>query len=195
MLRANPDLFGLACDLSAEAVHLLQRKEEYQCGRCLAFPCDMTKGVSEQPSEEHRGLEQVVPAESVDFATLLFVLSAIDPNQYVSTLTRIHSRMRPGGVVLVRDYGRGDLAQLRFGAGHWLGGDTYVRSDGTLAVFFTDSGLKADFEAAGFETLSVEYRRTEVVNRGTGIVMPRVWVQGRFRRISREGYADATREC
>eukprot|EP00930_Biecheleria_cincta_P035915 TRINITY_DN24668_c0_g1_i1.p1 TRINITY_DN24668_c0_g1~~TRINITY_DN24668_c0_g1_i1.p1 ORF type:complete len:117 (+),score=13.62 TRINITY_DN24668_c0_g1_i1:86-436(+) len=106
MLRANPDLFGLACDLSAEAVHLLQRKEEYQCGRCLAFPCDMTKGVSEQPSEEHRGLEQVVPAESVDFATLLFVLSAIDPNQYVSTLTRIHSRMRPGGVVLVRDYGR-----------------------------------------------------------------------------------------
>eukprot|EP00931_Biecheleriopsis_adriatica_P101320 TRINITY_DN76487_c0_g1_i1.p1 TRINITY_DN76487_c0_g1~~TRINITY_DN76487_c0_g1_i1.p1 ORF type:complete len:389 (-),score=86.73 TRINITY_DN76487_c0_g1_i1:72-1187(-) len=181
MLRANPKLFGLACDLSAEAVGLLHTKEEYNCGRCLAFPCDITKGASEQPSEEHQGLEDAVPEASVDFATLLFVLSAIDPAKYADTLRRIRSRMRPGGVVLVRDYGRGDLAQLRFSSGHWLGGDTYVRGDGTLAVFLTDEGLAADFEAAGFETLSVEYRRTEVVNRGTGVVMPRVWVQGRFR--------------
>lgn len=54
-------------------------------------------------------------------------------------------------MVLVRDYGRGDLAQLRFGQGHWMGGDCYVRGDGTLAVFLTDTGLREIFEAAGFE--------------------------------------------
>ncbi|CAJ1347421.1 unnamed protein product, partial [Effrenium voratum] len=76
MLRANPDLFGLGCDLSAEAVRLLRDKEEYRCGRCLAFPCDITKGPQEQPTSEHRSLEDQVPEASVDFATLLFVLSA-----------------------------------------------------------------------------------------------------------------------
>jgi len=181
MLRANPELFGMGCDLSAEAVRLLQSKEEYSCGRCLAFPCDITKGMN-QPSEEHVSLEDQVPEGSVDFATLLFVLSAIDPSRYPETLARIRACMRPGGVVLVRDYGRGDLAQLRFAPGHWLGGDSYVRGDGTLAVFLTDSGLTEAFKAAGFERLSCEYRRQEVVNRGTGVVMPRVWVQGRFRR-------------
>eukprot|EP00434_Breviolum_minutum_P000743 symbB.v1.2.000656.t1/scaffold28.1/size414311/10 len=55
-------------------------------------------------------------------------------------------------MVLVRDYGRGDLAQLRFRAGHWMGGDKYVRGDGTLAVFLTEQGLRETFEAAGFET-------------------------------------------
>ncbi|CAK9030280.1 Pentatricopeptide repeat-containing protein [Durusdinium trenchii] len=30
--------------------------------------------------------------------------------------------------------------------------------------------------------LSCEYKRNEVVNRGTGVVMPRVWVQGTFQR-------------
>ncbi|CAJ1450261.1 unnamed protein product [Effrenium voratum] len=58
MLRANPDLFGLGCDLSAEAVRLLRDKEEYRCGRCLAFPCDITKGPQEQPTSEHRSLEE-----------------------------------------------------------------------------------------------------------------------------------------
>lgn len=123
-----------------------------------------------------------MPPSAVNYATLLFVMSAIDPDLHCDMLRRIWSRLRPGGVVLVRDYGRGDLAQLRFAPGHWLGGDLYVRGDGTLALFFTVDGLKACFEAVGFETVECEYRRTEIVNRGTGVVMPRVWVQGRFRR-------------
>ena len=39
LLRANDELFGVGVDLSAEAVRLLRSKEEYRCGRCLAFPC------------------------------------------------------------------------------------------------------------------------------------------------------------
>merc|ERR1711971_829105 len=134
LLRANPDLFAFACDLSPVAVQLLQQKEEYQCGRCLAFPCDVTQDLA-QPTAEHFPLQTQIPDDSVDFATILFVLSAIDPSLHRGVIARLRSRIRVGGVVLVRDYGRGDLAQLRFSAGHWLGGDSYVRGDGTLAVF------------------------------------------------------------
>jgi len=182
MLRANPGLFAFACDLSPVAIGLLQGKEEYNCGRCLSFPCDVTKGESDQPTAEHLPMESMVPADTVDFATLLFVLSAIDPSHHRAVLARIASRLKPGGVLLVRDYGRGDLAQLRFSPGNWLGGDLYVRGDGTLAYFFTAEGLAADLEAVGFEVVSCEYRRNEIVNRGTGVRMPRVWVQGKFRR-------------
>eukprot|EP00927_Polykrikos_kofoidii_P071138 TRINITY_DN67463_c0_g1_i1.p1 TRINITY_DN67463_c0_g1~~TRINITY_DN67463_c0_g1_i1.p1 ORF type:complete len:397 (-),score=60.55 TRINITY_DN67463_c0_g1_i1:40-1230(-) len=182
MLRACPDLFGFACDLSPVAIQLLQEKEEYRCGRCLAFACDVTRGELEQPTEHHAPIETMVPANSVDFSTLLFVLSAIDPPLHRGVLARIAGRLRPGGMLMVRDYGRGDLAQLRFSPGHWLGGDVYVRGDGTLAVFLTVEGLVAEAEAAGFEVLECEYRRNEIVNRGTGLRMPRVWVQGKFRR-------------
>jgi len=181
LLRASPDLFGLACDLSPIAVQLLREKEEYRCGRCLAFPCDVTQGAATQPTPQHEALEERVPASSVDFVTLLFVLSAIDPALHRSVIARLRSRLRPGGLALFRDYGRGDLAQLRFAPGHWLGGDLYVRGDGTLAHFFTAEGLVADFEAEGFETLECDFRRTEVLNRATGLRMPRVWVQGKFR--------------
>lgn len=182
LLRANPNLFAIACDLSPVAVSLLQAKEEYRCGRCLAFPCDIARGEGEQPTELHRPLEAMVPADVVDFATLLFVLSAINPSCHQQVLRRICGRLRPGGMVLLRDYGRGDLAQLRFSPSNWLGGDLYVRGDGTLAYFFTVEGLIADFEAAGFETVECEYRRTEIVNREKDLRMPRVWVQGRFRK-------------
>lgn len=183
LLRANHELFAIACDLSPVAVSFLKQKPEYNCGRCLAFPSDIARGANEQPTSEHVALEVMVPPASVDFTTLLFVLSAIDPALHRDMLRRVGSRLRTGGVVLVRDYGRGDLAQLRFAHGHWLGGDLYVRGDGTLSLFFTTDGLKAVFEAAGFETIECAYRHNEIVNRGTGVRMPRIWVQGRFRRV------------
>jgi methyltransferase-like protein 6 len=183
LLRANHELFAFACDLSPVAVSLLKEKPEYRCGRCMAFPCDISHDEKGQPTSDHVALESIVPAGAIDYATLLFVLSAIDPALHCAMLTRIRLRLKEGGVVLVRDYGRGDLAQLRFASGHWLGGDLYVRGDGTLALFFTVDGLKACFEAAGFRTLECEYRRTEIVNRGTGVRMPRVWVQGRFQSV------------
>jgi len=182
LLRANKGLYAFACDLSPVAVRLLQQKEEYSCGRCLAFSSDITQGAETQPTAEHEAIESVVPAASVDFTTLLFVLSAIDPCLHRAAIARLCRSLRPGGLALFRDYGRGDLAQLRFAKGHWLGGDLYVRGDGTLAYFFTVEGLRDAFEAEGFETIACEYKHNEIVNRATGVCMRRVWVQGKFRR-------------
>eukprot|EP00746_Dinoflagellata_sp_MGD_P062909 gnl/MRDRNA2_/MRDRNA2_26437_c0_seq1.p1 gnl/MRDRNA2_/MRDRNA2_26437_c0~~gnl/MRDRNA2_/MRDRNA2_26437_c0_seq1.p1 ORF type:complete len:263 (-),score=43.24 gnl/MRDRNA2_/MRDRNA2_26437_c0_seq1:43-750(-) len=182
LLRFNPKLFAIACDISPVAVSLLQQKEEYQCGRCYAFACDVSR--EEQPGPDHSHLLDVVPKGTVDFVSMLFILSAIDPARHRYVLEMLLSTLRPGGIVLFRDYGLHDLSQLRFPVGHRIGENTYVRADGTLSVFFEVNSLVALFVESGFRCIECKYMKREIVNRATEVVMPRVWVQGKFCRSS-----------
>ncbi|PIK39872.1 putative methyltransferase-like protein 6 [Apostichopus japonicus] len=106
---------------------MCQENEDYKPDRIKAFQCDLTKD----------DLMEEVPSESVDLVTMVFVLSAIHPDKMLSSIQNIYSVLKPGGMVLFRDYGLNDHAMLRFSKGHKLADSFYVRQDGTRAFFFS----------------------------------------------------------
>ncbi|KAG9276233.1 methyltransferase-like protein 6 [Astyanax mexicanus] len=172
LLEEDLNIFIYACDFSPRAVEFVKQNSLYCPERCLAFQCDLTKD----------DLLATVPEESLDVATLIFVLSAIHPDKMQKALENIYKILKPGGIVLFRDYGLYDHAMLRFKSGSKLGENFYVRQDGTRSFFFSREHLASLFHQAGFQTLVNEYVLRETVNKKEGLCVPRVFLQSKFRK-------------
>lgn len=86
LLETNPKATAYACDFSPCAVEILRSHPLHAAGRVRAFVADLTAD----------DLIANVPEASVDFCTLIFVLSAMDPAKMllVSILSTHQSRMR-----------------------------------------------------------------------------------------------------
>ncbi|CAJ2507858.1 Uu.00g090440.m01.CDS01 [Anthostomella pinea] len=191
----NPKLRVHACDFSKKAVEVMRSHEAYN----TEF---MQADVWDAASEE---LPPGLGESSVDVVLMVFIFSALSPLQWKQAVQNIYRVLKPGGEVCFRDYGRGDLAQVRFKKGRYLDENFYIRGDGTRVYFFEkdelaqiwggvpeaaseakeETGEVAESSASELPLFDVEdlgVDRRMLVNRAKKLKMYRCWIQGRFRK-------------
>lgn len=184
----NPQLKIHACDFSKKAVEVMRSHEGYDTNHIQADVWDIAS------DELPPGLEE----GSVDIALLVFIFSALSPLQWNKAVENVYRVLKPGGEVCFRDYGRGDLAQVRFKKGRYLEENFYIRGDGTRVYFFEKDELasiwagekrhvenEATDEPISSPLFTVEelgVDRRMLVNRARRLKMYRCWLQGKFRK-------------
>lgn len=193
--NSNPQFHIHGCDFSANAVAVVKKQALYaehsSKGSVHASVYDLSAP---------EALPEEVEPESIDIVIMVFVFSALAPDQWIPALHNIRRMLKKGGKVLFRDYGRGDLAQVRFKAGRYLDENFYVRGDGTRVYFFEESQLgeiftgKFDADSSpprreagdgygGFTVDSLGTDKRMLVNRTKKLKMYRRWLQAAFTKI------------
>lgn len=171
LLEEGGNLEIFACDFSPRAVEFVKKHKLYNPEKLKVFQADITK----DDLIEHTRLV-------MDLITLVFVLSAIHPDNFGVTIKNIYKVLKPGGLVLFRDYGVYDMTQIRFKPGHKIAENFYMRQDGTRSYFFTKEKLRELFLHEGFQEISCCYVKTRTVNKKEDIDVPRTFVQAKFQK-------------
>lgn len=156
-------------DFSPRAIAMLEARADLRHVNYVARVCNVvTQSFGENDN-------------TVDCVTCLFFLSAIAPDHQPSVATKIFRVLKPGGHVVIRDYGRYDNNQLRFAKGHRLADNWYVKGDGTRCYYFSTSDLDLVFRSCHFQG-KASYVCQVHANRATRQVRRRVFVQAVYRK-------------
>ncbi|KWU46563.1 methyltransferase, partial [Rhodotorula sp. JG-1b] len=128
----NPllDLHGY--DYSKEAVSVVKTHASFDPKYCTCEVWDLSSKA---------GIPPTVEPNSVDVLTLIFCFSALHPDEWAQAVENVYRMLKPGGILLFRDYGRNDLAMLRFKANRYMQDGLYVRGDNTRVYFFERDDL------------------------------------------------------
>lgn len=177
--NANPQLKIVGCDYSKVAVDLVKNNEQYvpnhEKGVAFASVWDLANAEGDLP--------EYLEPQSCDIVIMVFVFSALHPDQWKNAVRNLYKVLKPGGRILFRDYGRYDLAQVRFKKNRLLDDNFYIRGDGTRVYFFTEDELRDIFCQEGpFNEEKVGTDRRLLVNRKRQLKMYRIWLQGVFQK-------------
>jgi len=204
VLKANPTSRGTACDVSPTAIELLKvaaEREGIDVHRIHSFAYDAssTEIIPTQATPEiHMNTiatqdEGIIDAAAsgplagldADCVLMIFTLSALWPKDMLCMLRHAYHALRPDGLLLFRDYGLYDMAQLRFSGSQLLDPGEfllYQRLDGTLSSFFSIERMEKLAHDAGFQVVECEYVTTFVKNRRKKTQMKRIFVHGVFKK-------------
>jgi len=169
-VNKNPLLNVVGVDYSSKAVDLVKQHPLYSLPQAHAAVWDLANPNGDLP--------EGVAEHSADVVVLIFVLSALSPEQWKYAVANIKKIAKPGAKVLLRDYGRYDLTQIRFKKERLLDENFYIRGDGTRVYFFTEEELQDIF--SDFDDVKIATDRRLIVNRQRRLKMYRVWLQGTF---------------
>ncbi|CAN1233395.1 tRNA N(3)-methylcytidine methyltransferase METTL6 [Linum perenne] len=201
ILRGNKNISVYACDCSNQTLvrvkEILDANLADAVDRFFAFFCDFASTgfpgwlacnscVIECQMMQTPGLSSLEESRccvgGVDFITLIFTLSAVPLKLMPKAIMECFSVLKPGGLLLFRDYGLYDMTMLRFGPDKRVGFREYMRTDGTRSYFFCLDTVRDLFLEAGFTEVELDYCCVKSENRKRGKIMQRVWVHGKFQK-------------
>lgn len=116
--QANPSCTATVCDVSETAINSL---------------CDIVESAGITPERVHAFAHDAtaptvqLEGSQADACLLVFTLSAVQPDDMAAMLALAHGVLKPGGRLLIRDYGLYDMPSLRFPAEQKLGENLYRR--------------------------------------------------------------------
>lgn len=171
LMEDFPLLNFQACDCAKSAVTLMATQPSFDASRCISDVCDIAK----QPLPFAHGAS--------DFATLIFVLSALSPETMPFCMREVRRCLNSDGILFIRDYALYDMTMLRFKKGSKVRERFYMRGDGTRTYFFDKEEMSKLLSQSGFivNDEDVVYIRKTVENRKTKLEMKRTWIQVKCR--------------
>eukprot|EP00026_Physarum_polycephalum_P009669 Phypoly_transcript_09800.p1 GENE.Phypoly_transcript_09800~~Phypoly_transcript_09800.p1 ORF type:complete len:290 (+),score=45.66 Phypoly_transcript_09800:75-944(+) len=182
LLERNNNLIFDSFDFSKVAVEHMKLDPQFEkySNRCKPFVYDISQ-------EE---LPDVIEKSSFDFVIIIFVLSAIAPAHMAAAVARMREALRPGGMVLLRDYAQYDLAQQRLEVTpkvSMLDENYMVRGDGTLSYYFSLEYLETLFTENGFIVLENKVVVKDMTNKKQEKQMHRLFAQGKYMKPTTDG--------
>lgn len=167
LLEKKETLVVNGFDISKKAIEMAKTHKLYNKNKIELCALDIVK---EEIPEEYK---------KADYSILMFVLSAIMPNEHKNVIKKIYDSMNDKGILYFRDYARYDMAQLRFSMRkkNKIDENLYMRHDKTLAFYFDKEEIEKLFESVGFKIVSSKLICRMIENRKDNKKMHRLWLQ------------------
>lgn len=177
LTECNENLRVVGCDISSRAVELFKENEAYKSGRFEVFVADIIKD----------DLLALIGGENkrVDYATCIFMLSALPPETLPQVIRNVWKTIKPGGSWFIRDYSSSDAAQHRFNPDQsQLSPRLFVRQDGTLAYYFDPQEIVELVSKDGlFSVQECKEIKSRTKNVKIGLDLERSFIQLKLKRI------------